>query len=547
LYLGAAKHTSLVGLTKKSKEAVEIKVLVADAIADLGVEQLQSAGIEVAVKTKLGPEELVEEIKDYDAIIVRSATKVTKDVIAAGTKLKIIGRAGIGLDNVDVETATARGIMVANAPEGNVISAAEHTIALLMSQARRIPQANVCLKEGEWNRKLKGVELYDKVLGVVGLGRVGALVAARAKGFEMQVIAFDPYVSKERFQELGIKMVDNLDDLLRQADFITIHLPLTDTTKSLIGKQEIGRMKEGVRIINTARGGIIDEGALTQAIEDGKVAGAALDVFSKEPCTSSKLFNFEQVVVTPHLGASTVEAQDRAGIIIAQQVIAGLNGEFVSNAVNIAAASVEEAVKPFLPLAEKLGRLLTHIASTPMNTIEIEYAGKIANYDISILTVAALKGLFTNVIHEPVTFVNAPLLAKERGLDVKEVKTKTAKDYISTITVVGKDTDIWISAGGTLIGKNNQERFVNIYDFDIDMVPSEYMAFFQYEDKPGMIGKVGTILGESGINIANMQVGRKVVGGDALMGINVDVPISDEIMEDIKEQAGIEKGLFIVL
>ncbi len=532
---------------RKCKEAVKIKVLVADAIADLGVEQLQSAGLEVVVKTKQSPEELVKEIKDYDAIIVRSAAKVTKDVIEAGEKLKIIGRAGIGLDNVDMKAATARGIMVANAPEGNIISAAEHTIALLMSQARRIPQANVCLKNGDWNRKLKGVELYDKVLGVIGLGRVGALVAARGKGFEMQVIAFDPYVSGERFQELGIRMVESLDELLKQADFITIHLPLTDTTKGLIGKKEIDLMKDGVRIINTARGGIIDEDALAQAIEDGKVAGAALDVFSREPCTSSRLFGFEQVVVTPHLGAATVEAQDRAGVIIAQQVIAALRGDFVSNAVNIAAASVEEAVKPYLPLAEKLGRLLTHISSTPMSTIEIEYAGKIANYDISILTVAALKGLFANIVHEPVTFVNAPLLAKERGLDVKEVKTKTTKDYISTITLVGKDTGQGISAGGTLVGKNNQERFINIYDFDIDMVPSEYMAFFQYVDKPGMIGKVGTILGANGINIANMQVGRKVVGGDALMGINVDMPISDEIMENIKEQAGIEKGTFIVL
>ncbi len=519
----------------------------ADAIADLGVERLQSAGIDVVVKTNLSPEEVVKEIKNYDAIIVRSATKVTKEVIEAGEKLKIIGRAGIGLDNVDVEAATIKGIMVANAPEGNIISAAEHTLALLMAQAKRIPQANAVLKGGKWNRKLKGVELYDKVLGVVGLGRVGALVAARAKGFDMNVIAYDPYVSKERFKELGIEMVDKLDELLKQADFITVHLPLSDTTRGLIGNKQIELMKDGVRIINTARGGIVDEEALTKAIESGKVAGAALDVFVAEPCTSSPLFAQEQVVVTPHLAASTVEAQDRAGIIIAQQVIAALSGEFVSNAVNIAAASVGEAVKPFLPLVEKLGRLLTHIADVPINTIEIEYAGKIANYDISILTVAALKGLFAQIVHEPVTFVNAPLLAEERGLDIKEVKTKTAKDYVSTITIVGKDTERGVSAGGTLVGKNNQERFINIYDFDIDMVPSKYMAFFQYEDKPGMIGRVGTILGRHKINIANMQVGRKVVGGDALMGINVDVALSEKVMEEIKEEAGITNAVFIVL
>lgn len=524
-----------------------MKALIADAIADLGVQKLKDAGIEVAVKTKLSPEELIKEIPDYDAIIVRSATKVTKDVIEAGANLKIIGRAGIGLDNVNVETATQKGIMVANAPEGNIISAAEHTLALLLAQARRIPEASTALKGGKWARKLKGVELYDKVLGVIGLGRVGALVASRAKGFEMKVIALDPYVSKERFKELGIVMADNLAGLLKQADFITIHLPLTDTTRGLIGEKEVGLMKDGVRIINTARGGIIEEKALIKALESGKVAGAAMDVFVEEPCTASPLFAFDQVVVTPHLGASTFEAQDRAGIIIAQQVIAALRGEFVSNAVNIAAAGVEEAVQPYLSLAEKLGRLLTHIGEVPINTIEIEYAGKIANYDISILTVATLKGIFANVVHEPVTFVNAPLLAKERGIDIKEVKTKTARDYISTITVRGQDTNREISAGGTLVGKKNQERFISIYDFDIDMVPSEYMAFFKYEDRPGMIGKVGTILGQNNINIANMQVGRRVVRGEALMGINVDSPIPDQVMEDIKEQAGIGDATFMVL
>jgi len=524
-----------------------MKALVADAIADLGVEQLRSAGIEVDVKTKLSPEELVKEIKNYDAIIVRSATKVTKEVIDAAPNLKIIGRAGIGLDNVDVDAATQRGIMVANAPEGNVISAAEHTLALLLAQARKIPQANTALKGSEWARKLKGVELYDKVLGVIGLGRVGALVAARAKGFEMRVVAYDPYVSKDRFQELGIELVDSLDELLKEADFITIHLPLTDSTRGLISDKEIGLMKNDVRIVNTARGGIIDEKALAKALESGKLAGAALDVFESEPCTSSPLFNLDQVVVTPHLGASTVEAQDRAGIIIAQQVTAGLKGEFVSNAVNIAAAKVEETVKPFLPLIEKLGRLLTHIADVPINTIEIEYAGKIANSDVTILTVAALKGIFANVVHEPVTFVNAPLIAKERGIDIKEVKTKTATDYISTVTVRGGDSQGTISAGGTLVGKKNQERFISIYDFDIDMVPSEYMAFFRYEDKPGMIGKVGTVLGKNNINIANMQVGRRVLRGEALMGINVDSPISDKVMEDIKKEAGIADAKFMVL
>jgi len=525
-----------------------MKILITEPIAEAGVEQLKS-DFEVDVKTDLTPEQLREVIKDYDALIVRSATQVTQEVIKQADNLKIIGRAGIGVDNIDVEAATKKGIIVANAPQSNVVSAAEHTIALLLAQCRNIPQANLSLKSGEWKRsKFEGVEVAGKTLGLVGLGRVGTIVAQQALGLGMKVIAYDPYLSKERFQTLGVERIEKLDNLLKRADFISVHLPKTKETIGMFGEREFALMKDGVRIVNTARGGIFQEAALIKALKEGKVASAGIDVFEKEPCTSSPLFEFSQVVVTPHLGASTQEAQDRAGIMIAEQVSAALKGEFVSNAVNIAAPEIEDAVKPFIPLTEKLGRLFTNITEgRPMNEIEIECAGNISRYDTSILTVAALKGIFTPIVHEPVTYVNAPILAKERGIELKEVKTNITRDYLNVVTVRGRDNEHEITAGGTLVGKNNQERFVSIYDFDIDMVPSKYMAFFRYKDVPGMIGKVGTILGKNNINIANMQVGRKVLHGEALMGINVDVPIPEEVMEEIRQQAGISDAKFMIL
>lgn len=525
-----------------------MKVLITEPIADAGVEQLKQ-DFEVDVKTDLSPEQLKECISEYDALIIRSATQVDGEVISKAGKLKIIGRAGIGLDNVDVEAATKKGIIVANAPQSNIVSAAEHTIALLLTQCRNIPQANVSLKSGEWKRaKFEGAEVAGKILGVVGLGRVGAIVAQQALGLNMKVIAYDPFLSKERFVTLGAKRVEKLEDLLKRADFITVHLPKTKETIGMFGEREFSLMKDGVRIVNTARGGIFQEAALIKALRGGKVASAGIDVFEKEPCTSSPLFEFNQVVVTPHLGASTQEAQDRAGITIAEQVVAALKGEFVGNAVNIAAAEIEDAVKPFLPLTEKLGRLFTQITEgRPINEIEIEYAGNISRYNTSILTVAAFKGMFTPIVYEPVTYVNAPILARERGIEVKEVKTVSTRDYLNVVTIRGRDNEHEVTAGGTLVGKKNQERFVSIYDFDIDMLPSEFMAFFRYKDVPGIIGKVGTILGKNNINIANMQVGRKVLHGEALMGINVDIPIPEEVMEEIRQQAGISDAKFMTL
>ncbi len=525
-----------------------MRILVAEKIADSGIEMLRK-DFEVDVKTNLSPEQLKEDIAKYDAIIVRSGTKVTRDIIERADNLKIIGRAGIGLDNVDMDTATRKGIVVANAPQSNIISAAEHTIALLLAQCRNIPQAFNSLRSGKWERnKFEGVELYGKTLGILGLGKIGTLVAQRANAFDMNVIAYDPYISKDRAAQLNVRLAETIDELLTESDFITIHLPKTLETVGIIGAKDIAKMKKGARIINAARGGLIDEEALADAIKSGHLAGAGVDVFDKEPCNDNPLFELDQVLVTPHLGASTLEAQDKAGITIAEQVLAALKGEFVSNAVNIAAAGVDDAIRPFLPLAEKIGRLLTYLVEKRVGDLEVEYAGQISQYDISMLTVAVLKGMFEAVVHEPVTYVNAPILAKERGIEIKETKTAISRDYINVITVQTGDAEgKKISAAGTLLGKKDQERFVNIYDFDIDMVPSKYMAFFRYEDRPGMIGRVGTILGNNNINIANMQVGRKVLHGEALMGINVDVPIPSQVIGEIRSQAGITDAKFMVL
>jgi D-3-phosphoglycerate dehydrogenase len=479
----------------------------------------------------MSADELLGEIGNYDALVIRSATKVTEEVVSQADRLKVIGRAGIGVDNIDIEAATKRGIIVANAPQSNIISAAEHTVALMLACARNIPQACASTKAGKWERsKFQGVEVYEKVLGIIGLGRIGTLVASRARGLGMKVVAYDPYVSKERY-------------------FLTVHLPKSKETMGLIGDREFAIMKDGIRLVNTARGGIYQSEPLLNALKSGKVAGIGFDVFDHEPLTESPLFDFDQTVLTPHLGASTVEAQDKAGIMIAEQVIAGLNGEFVSNAVNIPLIPIEamEAVKPFLPLAEKLGRLLNELAEEGIHSIDIEYVGQIAQHETKLLTIAILKGVFDKIVEEQVNYVNAPIFADERGIEINESKKSSSKDYINVIRVSGRDGGTEISVAGTLVGKKNQERFVNVYEFDIDMVPSKYMAFFRYEDIPGMIGKVGTTLGKHDINIANMQVGRKKIRGEALMGVNVDTPIPDSVIEEMKSAAGIGFAKFMVL
>ncbi len=525
------------------------KVMVKEKIADQGIEYLKK-DFEVVFAPEMSRQEMLETISDCHALIVRSATDVDAEVIKAGACLQVIGRAGVGVDNIEVEAATKRGIMVINAPQSNIISAAEHTMTLILSLCRHIPDAVDALRHGRWDRKsFEGVELYHKTMGILGLGRIGMLVASRCAAFGMRVIAYDPYITAERAQKLGTEVKENLEEFLAEADFISVHLPRNAETHHIISAAQFEQMKDGVFIFNVARGGIIDEAALIEALKSGKVAGAGLDVFEKEPLPEdSPLMGMKNVVITPHLGASTREAQDRAGIMIAEQVAAALHGEFVDNVVNLRVpAEMPEEVKLYFSLAEKLGILLTYLVEGSVDEIEVEYLGGLASMETDILTVAVLKGFFGKVVEEPVTFVNAPIFAKERGISVRESKSETTHDYLNLIMVRGKRDGGEVAVGGTLVGLNDAERFVHAYEYDIDLEPSQYMAFFRYDDVPGMIGKIGTILGDAGINIAHMQVGRKKIGGEAVMGVNVDAPIEEAVMENIRKLAGVSDSKFITL
>ena len=525
-----------------------MRVLVTEKLSEAGLDLLRK-DFQVDVRPELATGDLAAEIAPYDALVVRSQTEVTADVIAAAENLKVVARAGIGLDNVDVEAATRRGVMVVNAPQSNIVSAAEHTVALLLAQARNVPQANAALKDGRWERStFEGVELQGKTLGIVGLGRVGALVAQRAAAFGMRIIAFDPYVPKERAKEMGIELMPSLEALLVQADFITVHLPRTPDTEGLIGERELALVKEGARLVNTARGGIVDEVALAKALEDGKLGGAALDVFATEPTTESPLFGFEQVVVTPHLGASTTEAQDKAGTSVAEMVRLALSGEFVPFAVNVSAgAEVSEMIKPFLSLANKLGALVTGLANGAVRGVEAHYLGRIAESDTRVLTLAVVRGVLSGVVHEPVSFVNAPIIAGERGIAISETRSTVSSDYVNLIHVRAETDEGPVSVGGTLVGKRNAERVMQVNDYDIEMAPARYMLFFTYEDRPGVIGRVGTVLGDAGINIATMDVGRPSRGGTALMGLTLDTTVTPEVIEAIRAEIEAGPARFIVL
>ncbi len=524
-----------------------MRVLVTEPLSERGLEVLRQEH-EVDVRTDLAGGGLAEAVPGYDALIVRSQTRVDGAVIDAGANLRVIARAGIGLDNVDVEAATRRGVMVVNAPQSNILSAAEHTMALLLALARNVPQADGSLRAGEWSReRFQGVELHGKTLGIVGLGRVGTMVAQRALAFGMRLIAFDPYVSRERARDLSIELMPDLGALLVQSDFITVHLPRTAETEGLIGERELALMKEGARIVNTARGGIVDEGALESALRSGRLGGAALDVFAEEPVTEHPLFGLPNVVVTPHLGASTREAQDKAGVAIAEMVRLALRGEFVPYAVNVAAAEASEQVRPFLPLTERLGRILTGLADAPMRSLAVEYVGKVAEADTRVLTLAAVKGALTGIVHEPVSYVNAPTIARERGLEVSERRSPESQDYVNLVMLRAGTESGEVAVGGTLVGSRNAERLVRVYEFDLDIAPADHMAFFRYEDRPGVIGSVGTILGEAGINIASMEVGRKEAGGLALMCLTVDSPIPPEVLDRIVEAVGMKSARQVAL
>jgi D-3-phosphoglycerate dehydrogenase / 2-oxoglutarate reductase len=501
-----------------------MRILIREEIAPAGVELLR----ERFDVDEDGESELADVIGGYDAIVIRSATKLTADLIAKGANLKVIGRAGVGVDNVDVDAATRRGIVVANAPESNVVSAAEHTVGLLVALARNIPQAHAALVDGRWERsKWGGVELAEKTLGILGFGRIGQQVARRALGLQMRVVAYDPFVSAERFRELGVES-DTFDGVLQRSDFLTLHLPLNDETRGAIAAGAIARMKDGVRIVNAARGELLDEDALGEALRTGKVAGAALDVFPQEPY-SGPLLGAPNVVVTPHLAASTDEAQDRAGVIVAEQVAAALDGGLVTNAVNIPSVGAEdlEVLGPFVPLAASLGRLALELARGEPGTITLEYYGELAEHDTRLLTLAALNGAFRGRVEHPVNYVNAPLVAAERGIEVVEERRRSSRDFTNLVAVTAGEARV----AGTTIGREHRQWLVSAFGFELEIELAPRMVFLRYDDVPGVIGRVGTLLGEAGVNIANMTVSRNREGGKALMALSIDTPATRETLE----------------
>jgi D-3-phosphoglycerate dehydrogenase len=537
------------------------KVLVAEQIGASGVALLREH-FDVDEGIGWSAQELEERIGAYNGVVVRSATKMTAELIAKAGNLRVIGRAGVGVDNVDIAAATKRGIVVANAPQSNVVTAAEHTMALLLALARNIPQAYVSLTSGKWERsKFSGVELYEKTLGIIGFGRIGQLVAHRARGFQMRVLAFDPFVSAERYRELGVEKAASPEAVYGDADFITIHLPKTAETANFLDAKAFARMREGVRVLNVARGGLIDEAALAEALDSGKVAGAALDVFESEPITEHPLFGHPKVVVTPHLGASTSEATDRAGYQSAEQVVAALTGGVVSTAVNIPAVEAEdmEVLGPLLPLASKLGRLAMELAqSSSIERIEAAFLGRIAELDTRLLTIAVIRGVLEGRTEEQVNLVNAPSMAEERGIVVDARSVSEAEDFHELIRVAVVAGGERMEVAGTAIGPNRVPHLAEVHGqrFTVELEP--YVTVFRYADVPGMIGRVGTIFGSHGVNISSAAIGRAVdgsreggrngvEGGLAAMVVTTDVPVPEAVVAEIVESDGFVDGRTAVL
>ena len=520
------------------------RVLVREPIAEAGIDLLRER-----FDVDVDPDgDLAERIGEYDAIVIRSATKLTGDLIERGRRLKVIGRAGVGVDNVDVEVATRRGIVVANAPESTVISAAEHTIGLLLALSRNIAQAHAALKDGRWERSQHGgIELAGKTLGVLGFGRIGQQVARRALGLEMRVVGYDPFVARERFRELGVERVESPEEVLAAADFLTLHLPLTEETAGYLDSAALAHARDGIRVINAARGELIDEQALLEALQSGKVAAAALDVFSAEPY-SGPLLELGNVVVTPHLAASTEEAQDRAGVIVAQQVAAALEGAVVTNAVNIPTIGAEdlEVLGPYIPLAATLGRLAMGLADGRAERIELAYYGTLSGYDTRLLTVAALNGAFQGRTDQPVNYVNAPLIAAERGVEVVEERRRASRDFTNLMGVSVHGNGDELRVAGTTIGRENRRWLVSALGFELEMELAPLMAFFRYDDVPGVIGRVGTLFGEAGVNIANMAVSRTRRGGKALMALSIDSEAPPDLVDSL-HAAGFDDLYFISL
>ena len=517
-----------------------MKVLVTEPISDQGLARLRQE-LAVTIDHDLSREGLLECIGDYDGIIVRGATVLDRETLERATNLKVIGRAGTGVDNIDLETATLRGILVVNAPESNTISAAEHTLALLLSQLRNIPKATALLRSGKWDKRgLRGIEAYEKCLGIIGLGRIGSLVARMAQGMGMKVIAYDPYISLERFHRFGAERMETLDELCRQADFITVHTPKNEETYGMVGDEQFKLMKKGVRVVNCARGGIIDEEALYRALKKGRVASAGLDVFDQEPCEKHKLFELDNVTLTPHLGGSTQEAMERVGRDIAEEVIRGLSGDLVKYPLNIPFVDLrlQAYIEPYLQLAEKMGYLCTQLFRPQIDRVEIIYGGEISRYGTELVTTAALKGILTPILDQAVNMVNASAIAAERGIRVKESKIAEIEDYHTSVTLKAGGQEV----AGTVFGKSDI-RIIKIDGFKLDIVPSGSILISWHTTahtrQPGVIGQIGTLLGQAGVNIRRIEVGNSGEGKRAMLVLNLDNPPPPELLNDILQRPGV--------
>ena len=513
-----------------------MKVLISDNLSPTGVTILKTAGLDVEARSKTSADEIAQIIGDYDALIIRSATKVTQALLDKAAKLKVIGRAGSGLDNVDIPAATKKGVAVMNTPGGNTVTTAEHTIGMIFACARNIPQSYRSLKEGKWEKKkYGGVELMDKTLGVVGLGAIGGVVASRCSAFGMKVLAYDPFISSEKAKSLGVELVD-LPTIYQQADFITLHIPKTKETANLINKKTIGQMKKGVRIINCARGGVVNEQDLYDALTSGKVTAAAFDVFEKEPPENHPLLTLDNFIATPHLGASTIEAQENVAVAVAEQVVDYLIAGTVRNAVNVPSVPADQlpALSPYINLAEKMGTFEGQLYEGGLTEVSLEYSGEVANHKLEPITLAALKGLLTPILDENVNYVNAPSIAKDRGIEVKVSTSTGVTEYTSLITLKVKSNGKSAMVGGTLNSKK-EPRIIMVDDYPMEAVPEGDMLVLMNNDKPGVIGSLGTIFGQNGINIARMQFGRDKPGGLAVSVVSIDNPASPELVEKIRK------------
>ncbi|UOQ88760.1 phosphoglycerate dehydrogenase [Agromyces endophyticus] len=487
---------------------------------------------------------LLSALADAEAILIRSATQVDAEALAAAPKLRVVARAGVGLDNVDVKAATTAGVMVVNAPTSNIISAAELTIGHILSLARHIPAGHASLSAGQWKRSsYTGTELYEKTVGIIGLGRIGALITARLQAFGMEVIAYDPYITAARAQQLGVQTV-SLDELLERSDFVTIHMPRTPETLGMIGTEQLAKMKNTAYVVNVARGGLIDEQALHDALVSGEIAGAALDVFVQEPPKESPLIGLPNLIVTPHLGASTDDAQEKAGISVAKSVRLALAGELVPDAVNVAGGVIDPYVRPGIPLVEKLGQLFSGLAHGALTSLDVEVRGELVDYDVSVLKLAALKGVFTNVVSETVSYVNAPLLAEQRGVQVRLITEADSPEYRNVITLRGALADgTQVSVSGTLTGPKQAEKLVGVNGYELEVPIATTHIIMEYTDRPGIVAVYGQEFGEAGINIAGMQIARREAGGSALSVLTVDSPVPADVLERVRE--AIDAKLFV--